>query len=67
MYIDDDYLEDLFVSNPTHLNRNTATKNNLLLTKSGHEKFGKITLIQQLYLTMLTLIALKVLSSSMYM
>tara|TARA_Y100000389_G_scaffold104409_1_gene101272 strand:- start:104 stop:307 length:204 start_codon:yes stop_codon:yes gene_type:complete len=66
MYIDDEYLEHLFVSNPTHLNSNTATKTSLLSTKNGNKKYGKITLIQQLYLTMLTLIALKVLSSSMY-
>ncbi len=66
MYIDDEYLEHLFVSNQTHLNSNTAMKTNLLSITSGNKKYGKITLIQQLYLTMLTLIALKVLSSSMY-
>ena len=66
MYIDDEYLEHLFISNPTKLNSNTSKKTSLSSTKYSGEKNEKITLIQQMYLAMLTLIALKVLSSSMY-
>ena len=65
MYIDDKYLENLFVSNPTHLNSNTAKKRRLS-SMSSDEKFTRITLIQQIYLTILTLVALKVFSASLY-
>ena len=68
MYIDDEYLEHLSVKNSTYLNTDTESKEtNYFKTKIPRKHFDSITLIQQFYLLMLTILALKVLSSSMYL
>lgn len=67
MYIADEYLRNLFVSNPTKLNSNTGSTGDVSsepLTINNNN--NKITLMQQTYLIMLTIVALKVLNSSMY-
>ena len=67
MYIADEYLRNLFVSNPTQLNSNTGSTGDVSsepLTINNNN--NKITLMQQTYLIMLTIVALKVLNSSMY-
>jgi len=68
MYIDDEYLEHLSVKNSTYLNTDTTSKKtNSFKAKIQGKHFGNITLIQQVYLLLLTILALKVLSSSMYL
>ena len=67
MYIADEYLRNLFVSNPTKLNINTGSRGDISSEPLKiTNKNNKITLMQQTYLILLTIVALKILNSSMY-
>lgn len=67
MYISDDYMEHLFVTNSSYLNENTTKKPMSTLTnKISTGNTVNITLMQQTYLIIVTILALKVLSTSIY-
>ena len=66
MYISDDYMEHLFVTNSSYLNENTTKPMSTLTNKISTGNTVNITLMQQTYLIIVTILALKVLSTSIY-
>lgn len=67
MFIDDEYLKHLSLKNSTYLNTDTKSKD-LYSVKPNISKtsFNNITLMQQIYLSLITILLLKILSATMY-
>ena len=68
MSIQDNYMDNLSITNPTYLNKKLQEKNEKNVFRQIHENTSKHNpnLIQNTYIILLTIFAVKLLSSAMY-